>query len=54
MRLTRLKKRKGQTLTEFTIVMAMLLSVLVVMVGVLTIFSEWGWRILTLVGLESP
>ena len=49
-----IKTRRGQALTEFAIVMAMLMSVILVMVAVLTVFSEWGWRLLTLVGLETP
>ena len=44
----------GQTLLEFTIALAMMLSIVFALVVFLSAFSEYGWRILTLVGLKYP
>ncbi len=44
----------GQALTEFTIMLAMVISIVLTTVLFLAVFSEYGWRILTLIGLEYP
>ena len=44
----------GQTLLEFTIALAMMLSIVFALLVFLGAFSEYGWRILTLVGLKYP
>lgn len=46
--------RGGQSLTEFVVVLAMFFSVLLVLVFFLAIFTEQGWRLLSLVGMENP
>lgn len=53
MRLGRHSER-GQTITEYVLVMALMLGVIVTFVLVLAVFQEWGWRILQLIGLEYP
>lgn len=50
----RRRGRGGQSLTEFVVVLTMLLSVLLVLVFFLAIFTEQGWRILSLIGMENP
>ncbi len=52
--LKRLRKRKGQVLTEFSLVAVMILSFCTLLVLFLAIFSEWSWRVLQLIGLEYP
>ncbi|MCH2175511.1 MAG: hypothetical protein MK193_07270 [Lentisphaeria bacterium] len=50
----KLQKRKGQTMIEFAIMAAMFLLVTITLIGFLAVFSEWGTRILRLVGLKYP
>lgn len=54
--LTGRQKRRiaGQSLTEFTVAMAMLLSVVLTTFLFLAVFLGHGWRILHLIGLEYP
>ncbi len=49
-----LRRPRGQALTEFTIMLAMMLSVVLMLVFFLAVFTEWGWRVLNLIGLEYP
>ncbi len=44
----------GQTATEFSIVLAMFVMVTVVLLLLLSAFTGYGWRILSLVGLDYP
>ncbi len=47
-------RTRAQTLLEFTVMLAMMLSVLTIL-GVLTgVIGDYGWRILSLVGLKYP
>ena len=48
------RKRRGQALLEFVIMASMMLSIVLMMVFFLGIFTEWGWRVLRLIGLEYP
>ena len=48
------RPRRGQALTEFTVMLAMLLSVSLLLVLFLAVFTQWGWRVLSLIGLEFP
>lgn len=48
------RRRAGQSLTEFTIVLAGMLSIVLTMLLLLAVFSEHGWRLLRLIGLEYP
>ena len=47
-------RRRGQSITEFTVMAAMMLSLILVMTLILAVFTEWGWRVLSLIGLEYP
>ncbi|RMD77161.1 MAG: hypothetical protein D6820_11845 [Lentisphaerae bacterium] len=47
-------KLRGQALVEFTVALIMILGICLVCVLFLAIFTEWGWRVLRLVGLEYP
>ncbi len=49
-----MRRRRGQALTEFTIMLAMMLSIVLMLVLFLAVFTEWGWRVLSLIGLEYP
>ena len=51
---THLKGRRGQVMTEFAVMAAMVLFICFAWVLFLSIFSEWSWRILKLIGLELP
>lgn len=44
----------GQALLEFTIALAMMLAIAFGLFVFLSAFSEYGWRILNLVGLKYP
>lgn len=44
----------GQTLTEYGVMLALFVMVALVLVILLAAFSEYGWRILSLVGLDYP
>lgn len=44
----------GQILTEYVIMLAMFIGVALIMVMLLAVFTEYGWRIISLVGLEYP
>lgn len=44
----------GQTATEFSIMLAMFLMVAVILLLLLSAFTGYGWRILSLVGLDYP
>jgi len=44
----------GQAATEFSIVLVMFLGVAVILLLLLSAFTGYGWRILSLVGLDYP
>lgn len=46
--------QRGQTTTEFAAVAVMMLSVISILFLFLAVFTEYGWRILKLIGLEYP
>lgn len=48
------RRQAGQSLTEFAIVLAGMLSVVLTMLLLLSVFTEHGWRLLRLIGLEYP
>lgn len=50
----RWKKNHGQALTEFTIMLSMMLSIVLLTFLFLAVFTEWGWRVLSIIGLEYP
>ena len=45
---------KGQAMLEFSIIAAMMLGVVAALFLFLAVFTEWGWRVLRLIGLEYP
>jgi Flp pilus assembly pilin Flp len=49
-----MKAEKGQTTVEYSIMLAMFLTVALVMVVLLSALSDYGWRLLSLVGLDYP
>ena len=50
----RFRGNRGQAALEFTIVAAMMLAVVAALFVFLAVFTEWGWRVLRIVGLEYP
>jgi len=44
----------GQAATEFSLVLVMFLMVAVILLLLLSAFTGYGWRILSLVGLDYP
>ena len=49
-----LKKEGGQVLTEFTVMLVMFVGVALTLMLLLAIFTEYGWRMVSLVSLEYP
>jgi len=49
-----MKAEKGQTTVEYSIMLAMFLTVTLVMVVLLSALSDYGWRLLSLVGMDYP
>lgn len=49
-----MKGRRGQVMTEFAVMAAMVLFICFAWVLFLSIFSQWSWRVLKLIGLELP
>lgn len=47
-------RRRGQALLEYVITLAMMLTILFGLLAFIGVFTEYGWRILTLVGLRYP
>ena len=48
------RKESGQALTEYAIMLAMFAGMSVIMVVLLGAFSQYGWRLVALVGLPYP
>jgi hypothetical protein len=44
----------GQTMTEYTLMLFMFMLVAIVMLLLLSALNGYGWRILSLVGLDYP
>jgi len=50
-----LKKREcGQVMTEYAIMLAMFAGIAVILVLLLAVFTEYGWRLISLVSMEYP
>ena len=45
---------KGQAMLEFSIIAVMMLGVIASLFLFLAVFTEWGWRVLRIIGLEYP
>lgn len=41
---------RGQAVTEYTAVLAMFTLIMIIMILLLAVFSEYGWRVLSLIG----
>ena len=52
--ITTRNKEKGQAMAEYVIMLGMFLGVLMIMILLMAIFTEYGWRILALVAQERP
>ena len=50
----RMRGNRGQAALEFTIMAAMMLAVVGSIFLFLAVFTEWGWRVLRIIGLEYP
>lgn len=50
----RSRQQSGQTLTEFMVIAVMMMGMVATLFALLAVFTEYGWRILSLVGLEYP
>lgn len=48
------KKQQGQVMAEFVIMFALILTVVLTLVLLMAVYLEYGWRIISLVGLEYP
>lgn len=48
------QREKGQVIAEYTMVLAMFLMITLMLVFLLAVFTEYGWRIISLVALEYP
>ncbi len=44
----------GQAITEYVAMVAMFLGLTFILVTLLRVFSDYGWRILGLVGMDYP
>lgn len=41
---------RGQVVAEYSAIMTMALFIIVIMVFLLAVFTEYGWRVLSLIG----
>ena len=44
----------GQVMAEYVTVLGLFLGVALLLALLLAVFSEYGWRVISLVGLEYP
>lgn len=45
---------KGQVTSEYAIMLAMFVGIVSILMLLLAVFTEYGWRVISLVGLEYP
>ena len=50
----RLGGESGQAMTEYVMMAAMLTGVALLLILLLDSFSDYGWRLLSLVGMDYP
>lgn len=48
------KRENGQVMTEYAIMLAMFAGIAVMLVLLLAVFTEYGWRLISLVSMEYP
>ena len=51
---TILTDQKGQAITEYVALVALFVGIALMLVVLLDSFSSYGWRILSLVGMDYP
>ena len=49
-----MKKESGQTTVEFSVMLVFCVTIALVMVVLLSALNDYGWRLLSLVGLDYP
>lgn len=49
-----IKREEGQIMSEYAFVLAMFLAVSLIMLLLLAAFSEYSWRLISLVAFEYP
>lgn len=49
-----IKYISGQAITEYVSMVAIFLGIVLILVTLLRVFSDYGWRILGLVGMDYP
>lgn len=49
-----IKSCSGQVMTEYAIMLAMSIGIVVMMIFLMAIFSEYGARLISLVSMEYP
>jgi hypothetical protein len=47
-------EKKGQAITEYAIMVVLFIGVTLMLVTLLRVFSDYGWRILNLIGSDFP
>ena len=45
---------RGQAITEYVALVAIFIGVTLMLVVLLDVFADYGWRILSLVGMDYP
>ena len=48
------KSESGQAITEYIMMVVLFLGLTLMLVTLLDVFSDYGWRILGLVGMDYP
>ena len=48
------RSESGQAMTEYVSMVAIFLGVALLLITLLDAFSEYGWRLLSLVGMDYP
>ncbi len=48
------KKTSGQAIYEYVVMMGMFVLLAVFLIIVMSVYSEYGWRMLKLIGLDYP
>lgn len=48
------KRQSGQTTVEFSVMLVFCVTIAMVMVILMSALNDYGWRLLSLVGLDYP
>ncbi|HPO90595.1 MAG TPA: hypothetical protein P5270_02770 [Victivallales bacterium] len=49
-----MNKESGQTTVEYSVMIVLCVTIATVMIILLSALSDYGWRLLSLVGLDYP